>query len=163
MNRQEIIVLRQQAQNEFDLETAGARKRFEERMKALDVIAAMLPEEGVDADRGRNRLMGVDTTTTPHRPDFGNLTMIDAVRNVFDMWPGRTWNVVEVEEKLRQHGFEFTAQVPQGSLNTALARLRERGVIEVVRQGAGRRPTTYRLNRAEAAQIANAAQRVAAA
>ena len=140
MTRQEIMALRKQVRDEFDADQAAAKRRCDERLKALDVVEAMLPleEQRVTPPDGR-------TDNAAPEPAFANLTMIDAVQHLFDLYPNRVWTVTDVERKLREHEFPFTAANVQGSLNTALGRLlHDRHVIEIVRRGSGRRPTVYR-------------------
>jgi hypothetical protein len=72
-------------------------------------------------------------------------TLIDAVERAFKTFPSVSLNVSSLETHLRKTGFVLAAKQPKSSINTAVSRLAERGIIRIVRRGTGRKASTYRL------------------
>jgi hypothetical protein len=145
LTREEIETLRQRAQDECLATQAAAQHRYEERIKALSIVESMIDPEMHPKRPPKPPCPEVNTASIPQRPAIDNLTLIDAVQSIFDHLPDREWTVVSIQRTMADGGFEFGAQNPQGSLNTCLGRLlNDRKTIEIVKRGAGRRPTVYR-------------------
>jgi hypothetical protein len=75
---------------------------------------------------------------------LASATLIASVRRAFDTYPDASWSPSLLERHLQKKGFSFNAKNPRSSINTALARLVERGIIAVYRQGVGRKQSFYK-------------------
>jgi hypothetical protein len=71
-------------------------------------------------------------------------TLIGSVERVFQSQPEVAWSVQTLERQLRKDGFALEAKNPRSSLNTAVARLAERGLISISKKGSGRKPHFYK-------------------
>jgi hypothetical protein len=71
-------------------------------------------------------------------------TLIGSVERIFQSRPEVVWSVQTLEGQLRKDGFAFEAKNPRSSLNTAVGRLAQRGLIVIHRKGSGRKPHFYK-------------------
>ena len=95
-----------------------------------------------------NRLLGTaeagaKATSAPEIADE-SASLIGSIERAFQSRSDVAWSAVTLERKLRHSGFAFQAKNPRASINTALTRLVERGVIAVCKRGNGRRPSLYK-------------------
>lgn len=71
-------------------------------------------------------------------------TIISKVESVFADDFTRKWTVPTMIAHLRHEGFPLVAQKPEATMGQVFARLQQRGVIRLVRRGAGRRPNIFK-------------------
>jgi hypothetical protein len=92
-----------------------------------------------------DRIVPLSVSAPPEQhsaPD--TITLIGSVEQIFQSRPDVAWSVQTLEKQLRQDGFAFEAKNPRSSLNTAVARLAERGLISIYKKGSGRKPHLYK-------------------
>lgn len=135
------------------------RLNYERDMGAIDHVQHLLGQGGLELDpirmmfedtlRDTLRGVGMEDALEGYergreqRAPLRKMTMISAIEQVFRTYPTTGWTVENLEIELRQGGFEFEAKNPKASINTALARLIERGMVRVRERGVGRKPSVY--------------------
>jgi hypothetical protein len=130
-----------------------AKVNYERDLEAIERVERLIAVgAGITAESAQHLLATATAAApvvmngeiAPDDPD-SQPTLIDAVERMFRTFPNVSLNVGMLEAQLRKAGFVLAAKQPKSSINTAVSRLAERGVIRIVRRGAGRKPSTYRL------------------
>jgi hypothetical protein len=144
MTKRDIDELRAKARADFDFENAQAGARYKLRVDALNVIESMLATDSTKVSFDEvlpvapSHVSGVEAEAKAEQP-----SVIDSVRDVIISSPDAGWTTGLIERKLLMNGFVFTAKDPKSTINTALARLVEQGIIQIRFRGAGRKASIY--------------------
>ena len=120
---------------------AKAQRFYKKQLDAIDIVAKMLEEDfGDDSDTvtvetpGKN---GSSPKRKASRRSHG--AVIGILQDILTNIHGE-FTIKDVDVKLKEMGKD----VARGSFKAALARLAELGETELVKMGAGRRPSVYR-------------------
>jgi hypothetical protein len=129
-----------------------AKLNYQRDLDAITHIRRLIAGGATINPESAERLLATATSATPTSAEpntnadpESQPTLIDAVESIFRNSPDMSLNVSSLEAQLRGRGFVFAAKQPKSSINTAVARLAERGIIRIVKRGTGRKPSTYRL------------------
>lgn len=110
---------------------------FQKRLEAIAIVQAMLHEAG-HATVAIKTASQNGTAQKPHRTARRG-AVLKVISEIVEGLHGE-FTIRDVDEKLEA----ANKKIARGSLKAALARLSEEGQTELVKMGAGRRPSVYR-------------------
>lgn len=118
-----------------------AKAAFDQDMESIDRFERLAFSENADTSLS---LPALPVAIENENGEESEVTLIDSVAHVFKRFPEQSWNVNTIERQLLSERFVFAAKNPKASINTALSRLAERGIVRISKRGAGRKPNQYR-------------------
>lgn len=129
MTRDEYNMLCKRVREEYEIEVQRATARLEAKLRALAVVRDL-------SERRDTPNAGISTAGNQNNLHEMVRDAIQAIEGDATLQTVMAW-VEAANPDLRD-------TIKPKSVSTALRRLAENGVLEVVDQGSGRRPTTYR-------------------